>query len=322
MGVEWPSLWAVDRPEGELALNAYLDMPDPVPTGVDKLDQLLGGGMARGVTVIGGESSAGKTALACQSAAAMCAMGQRVAYASYETAWEVVQLRCASAWSCTAAAQELGIRPFSWSSVVNGAYRAAQERYRGLSRRELARYLVGSAADPVALALTAWDEGPGRNLAVLTGGYDVGELTETVRSVEGRVPVLVVDYIQIVPSGAKEQQTDTERVTDVMRSLREHAYMPGGGHVMAISSLRKLTPSDRKDGPTMDWFKSSNNVGYDAEQAVMLTCDMTKDSEGRTVRSLAADGGTEVRLTSVKNRTGATGWSVPAILYGWCSMIQ
>lgn len=322
MSVAWESLRDADRPEGELAMTAYLDMPEPVPTGVAKLDQLLGGGMTRGVTVVGGESSAGKTALACQAAAAMCARGQRVAYASYETAWEVVQLRCASAWSLTEEAAAMGVEGFSWSAVVNGSYRSAQGRYAGLGRKELSRYLVGDAMDPIARALTAWDEGPGRNLAVLTDGYEVGELTEAVSEVEGQRPVLVVDYIQIVPSGAEGQQTDTERVTDVMKALREHAYSPRGGHVLAISSLRKLAPAERKDGPTMDWFKSSNNVGYDAEQAVMLTCDMRKDAEGHMVRSTAADGGTEVRLTTVKNRTGATGWSVPAILYGWCSCIR
>ncbi len=321
MGAAWEEAYSADRPDGELAMNAYLGMPEPVPTGIGKLDQLLGGGMTRGVTVIGGGPGAGKTVTACMAAAMMAMRGQKVVYASYETAWEVVQLRCASAWSCTAEAQEKGVKPFNWSSVVNGSYRAAQERYRGLDRQQLSRYLVGSAMDPVAYALTMWDEGPGRNLAVLTSGNDVHLLCDAVSSIPGQRPVLVCDYIQIMPTGAKGRQEDNERVTEVMGTLREYSYSPKGSNVLAISSLRKLSPADIKDGPTMDWFRGSNHVGYDAEQAVILTVAREKQN-GRMVPVKDRDGSTEGRMTIVKNRTGATGTSVTTHLYGWCSMIR
>lgn len=314
----WEELRDADRPEGELAMSAYLDMPEPVPTGVAQLDDLLGGGMTRGVTVVGGASSAGKTVLACQAAARMCARGQRVAYASYETAWEVVQLRCASAWSCTAEAASVGARKFSWSAVVNGLYRSQHPEYAGKGRSELSRYLVGGAMDDVARTLTLWDEGPGRNLAVITSNPDVHALTDMVAGMEG-TPVLAVDYIQIVPTGARGRQEDNDRVTEVMGTLRTYAYSQGGSNVLALSSLRKLTPTDQRDSPTMDWFRGSNHVGYDAEQAVILTVDYER-ADGRRVPCVAADGATEGHMTVVKNRTGATGTSVPTLLYGWCSM--
>ena len=60
-GVQWGGVWGMDRPDGELAMTAYLAAPDPIPTGYDKLDQLLGGGMVRGLTVIGGPPSSGKS---------------------------------------------------------------------------------------------------------------------------------------------------------------------------------------------------------------------------------------------------------------------
>ena len=64
-GVEWDAVRMVDRPEGELAMSAYLAAPDPQPTHIDKLDQLLNGGMTRGLTVVGGPPSSGKSVLAC-----------------------------------------------------------------------------------------------------------------------------------------------------------------------------------------------------------------------------------------------------------------
>lgn len=324
MGAAWDEAYAADRPDGELAMSAYLAMPDPVPTGVGKLDQLLGGGMTRGVTVVGGGPGAGKTVTACMAAAMMAMRGQRVVYASYETAWEVVQLRCASAWSCTTEGQAAGAEFFQWSGVANGREKASRPAYAGKGRAELSRYLVGSAADPITRTLTLWDEGPGRNLAVLTSDNSVHDLCELCQQVcreDGRPPVLVVDYIQIVPTGATRQQDDYERVTEVMGALRTHAYHELGGNVLALSSLRKLSPQDRKDGPSLDWFRGSGHVGYDAEQAVILTVDTVKDEGGHQVPSIAANGATEGRMTIVKNRTGASGTSVATLLYGWCSVI-
>lgn len=316
----WDELRDGDRPDGPLALNAYLDMPDPQPTGVPALDQLLGGGMTRGITVLGGGPGAGKTATACHAAAMMAAMGRKVIYASYETGWDVVQLRCASAWSVG----NPDVHQINWSSIATGAERRSRPVYDGLGREELGRYVVGSLMDPVTTTLTLWDEGPGQNLAVDVGGNSVADLCHVCEDVEhdiGEPPVLIVDYIQIVPTDAKGEQGDTERVTEVMGTLREYAYGARDRHVLALSSLRKLTPSELRDGPDLGWFRGSAHVGYDAEQAVVLISDREK-VDGEWVTSHAADGATEGRMTVVKNRTGATGWSKPTLLYGWCSYLR
>jgi replicative DNA helicase len=316
----WDELRDGDRPDGPLALNAYLDMPDPQPTGVMALDQLLGGGMTRGITVLGGGPGAGKTATACHAAAMMCAMGRHVVYASYETGWDIVQLRCASAWSVS----DQSVQQINWSSIATGEERRKMGIYDGLSRESLSRYTVGSAMDPITTTLTMWDEGPGKNLAVDVGGNSVADLCHACEDVErelGEPPVLVVDYIQIVPTDAKGEQGDTERVTEVMGTLREYAYGGRGRHVLALSSLRKLTPAELREGPDLGWFRGSAHVGYDAEQAVVLVTDREK-VDGEWVTCRAVDGSTEGHMTVVKNRTGAAGWSRPTLLYGWCSYLR
>lgn len=318
--VAWGPMRDHDRPEGALALTAYLAAPRPQTTCVPKLDQLLNGGMTRGLTVVGGPPSSGKSVLACLSAALMAASGRRVVYASYEMSWEVVQLRCASAWSC----HEPGVESFAWSNVVNGSLRDMHAEYAGLDRDALSRYLVGSAMDPVTRALTAWDEGPGRNLCVLTGGYDVHDLCRTVRAIEGEAPVLVVDYLQIVPTGATQEQGEYQRVTEVVNALQELAYGPEGpNNVMAISSTRNLAQADYKDGPSLSWYRGSGYVGYAAEQAVMLVPERRKDDEtGQWVPSVAPNGWQEGRMTVVKNKSGASGRSVSTLMAGWCNLIQ
>lgn len=328
-GVEWDAVRQVDRPEGPLAMTAYLAAPEPQPTYVDKLDQLLGGGMTRGLTVLGGPPSSGKSVLACLAAMLMCAAGRRVVYASYEMGWDVVQLRCASAWSCYPSLRADGVEPFNWSDVVNGHERRSRKQYDGLSRDQLSRYTVGSLMDPVTYALTAWDEGPGRNLAVLTGGYGVHELCEMARAVEGEPPVLVVDYIQIVPSAGKgetvaQEQSEYQRVTEVVNALQELAYGEDGpDNVLALSSTRNLTRSDIKEGPSLSWYRGSGYIGYAAEQAVMLVPDYRKDEEsGQWVPSVNQQGWSEGRMTVVKNKSGASGRSIATIMAGWCNLMQ
>jgi len=328
-GWNWADFRDVDRPSGPLAMTAYLAAPEPQPTYVDKLDQLLGGGMTRGLTVLGGPPSSGKSVLACLVTMLMCAHGKRVVYASYEMGWDVVQLRCASAWSCYPALRAEGVKNFCWSNVVNGSERQSRSQYQGLSRDQLSYYTVGSAMDPITTALTAWDEGPGQNLAVLTGDYGVHELCEEMRGIDGEPPVLVVDYIQIVPSADKEnaaaqEQSEYQRVTEVVNALQELAYGEGGpNNVLAISSTRNLTTSDYKDGPSLSWYRGSGYVGYAAEQAVMLVPERRKDDEtGQWVPSTTQDGWNEGRMTVVKNKSGASGQSIATNMAGWCNLIR
>ncbi len=315
----WDEIRENDRPKGDLAMNAYLDLPEPQPTYVDVLDNLLGGGMTRGVTVIGGESSAGKSVLACQVAAMLAAHGKRVVYASYEMSWEVVQLRCASAWSLWS--QDIDT-PIKWSEISSGWARERHDEenptnvYKGKSREELSRYLVGSK-DPIVTTLYAWDEGPGRNLAVLTSGNDVCELCDNMSAIEGEKPILVIDYLQIVPSGANQEQSEYQRVTDVINRLQEYAYSEDGSTVLAVSSIKKLNSQEKKGGPSMDWFRGSGYIGYAAEQAVMLTVDRKLDGEGNMSPIRGGKGQTYGRMTVIKNKSGSSGISRQTELYGW-----
>jgi hypothetical protein len=210
-----------------------------------------------------------------------------------------------------------GVDAFGWSDVVTGQARDRRPAYDGLTRDQLSRYLVGDAADPVTRALTAWDEGPGRNIAVLTGGEDVRELVETVRSIEcDEPPVLVVDYLQIVPSGEEADEKEYARVTAVVNALQKYAYSEGGGNVLAISSTRNLTPQDYKEGPSMSWYRGSGYVGYAAEQAVMLVPRRKKGDEGHMVLDRNADGSVNGLMTVVKNKSGASDKSIPTCMHG------
>lgn len=321
----WELVSGLCKPDGPLAMSAYLDAPTPIRTGFDKLDQLLSGGLTRGVTVIGGTSSSGKSSMGSHLTSTLTQRGYRVVYASYEMSWDVVQLRCASAWSTIY--KHDNFRPFSWSQVVNGSYRSGNERYRGRTRAELSRIMY-EYPDDVVKALNAWEDGPGRNLAVLTGGDNVVDLTNTMRTLNRHSPgtILIVDYIQIVPPSDSKIRDEYERVTDVINHLQAYAMGEHGGNVIAISSTKKLTEADYKQGPSMDWFRGSGYIGYASEQAVMLVPDreeVTGENGAKVLRtSRNADGSLNERMTVVKNKSGMTDFSIAVKLYGgYCRFI-
>ena len=73
-----------------------LDTADgrPVPTGIDELDRVLGGGLVPGsVTLIGGEPGVGKSTLVLQMLAARARSGSTVLYVTGEESVEQVRLR-------------------------------------------------------------------------------------------------------------------------------------------------------------------------------------------------------------------------------------
>lgn len=66
-------------------------------TGIDELDELLGGGIERGtITLLTGPTGTGKTTLAVQLAAAVAARGEHAAYFSFEEEVDLIAFRARS----------------------------------------------------------------------------------------------------------------------------------------------------------------------------------------------------------------------------------
>jgi DNA repair protein RadA/Sms len=77
-----------------VGLDAEIELPERLPTGIAEFDRTLGGGFVEGsATLIGGDPGIGKSTLLIQAAARLARAGRSVAYVSGEEAADQVRLR-------------------------------------------------------------------------------------------------------------------------------------------------------------------------------------------------------------------------------------
>lgn len=296
----WDEVRAKDAPEHGWAVDCYIGGPSPLRT-YTPLDDALGGGLMPGLTVLGGVASAGKSAIACHAASSVASAGGRVLYLTLDDAWGNVVARCMSAWSVGNAARH-GFGAWRWSDLPDMRRRLVG---RGLSPEDASRVAYEGRDAPLA-CWRAWDEGPGRNLAVVDSVTSVSGIERMVRGLveAGEGPSLViVDYLQQYQTGEPElDRSEYSRVSDVAARLQRLSLW-GGIPMLALSSLRKLAKGD--DEPTLDWYRGSGVVGYSAWAALVLT---------RGERS--GDGWREGVMHVVKNKGGRAGTRTSCELWG------
>lgn len=294
----WDEVMSRDAPERGWAVDCYLGGAEPLPTGTP-LDWALGGGLMPGVTVLGGVASAGKSAIACQAAASVASRGLRVLYLTLDDSWGNVVARCMSSWSISHSAS-YGAGPFSWSQLPE-----MRRRWRDLRDADRSR-VAYEGRDAALMAARAWDDGPGRHLAVVDSVTEIGQIEGMLRELReaGEPPALVVvDYLQQYQAGSPDlDRAEYSRVSDVAARLQRVALW-GGTPVLALSSLRKLARGE--DEPTLDWFRGSGVVGYSAWAACVLT---RGTAEG--------PGWREAVLHVVKNKGGRSGTRTSCELWG------
>lgn len=279
--------------------DEYAMSPPPMPTGIHDVDKELGGGIpAVGVTVVGATAGTGKTALALNWAYAWSRQGMRPLVFSLELPRHKVWERIVSLHSSLTG----GLREVAWGdmgsvidSVAGEGTRESFFRAEGRARWELVdRYIDAHRADDPALV--AWDS-LGRHhiterIVVVDDRYELSTLCKIVTTLteNGWHGPVIVDYAQMVACKGKDSEYD--RVTEVSREftkLAKDRHVP----VILISSLKKL--GAKEDEPTLDWFRGTGYIGYDATCAVILTRGGTSGEE------------TSVDMHVIKNRQGTSG---------------
>lgn len=283
-----------------------------IPTGFNGLDKLLEGGLYEGLYIVGAISSLGKTTFVLQAADQIAAAGQDVIIFSLEMARSELIAKSISRLTYKRAQRKAdakttrgittGKRYAMYSDTEISIIEAAREEYRKISGRLWIREGVGNiGAEQVRAEIK-------RHIAIT-----------------GRVPVIVIDYLQILAPydmRATDKQNTDKTVLELKRISRDYK-LP----VIGISSFNRdnyLAPVN------MAAFKESGAIEYSSDVLIGLQYQGMDYQEGeadgarqKRIRKLNKDNdiaaregrGIEIELKVLKARNGGKGTSDPLTFY-------
>lgn len=269
-----------------LAAQADIAGAVKIPTGVPALDELLAhGGWRPGVVLLGGLAGVGKSAFALHTAVHAALAGHPVLYVSVEQS----PLELLGRLFC----KELA-RPIA--DYWNRSPSYLDEARQVAGRLPLANLYL--RADP-ALS-TDHDGTVGR---VRAWAAAVADLTAAT-------PLVVVDYLQRMRPPEAERRLDVYRQISLaglgLRQLARDLTCP----VIAISSLGRASYDK---AVSLDCFKGSGDLEYDADACMVLRVAARNDDEARSITTTRAVVPLELHIVG-KNRYGPLTGEHPLLL--------
>lgn len=283
-----------------------------IPTGFADLDAMLDGGFYPGLYIIGAITSLGKTSFVLQIADALAAQGQDVLFFSLEMSRYELMAKSVSRLTYLLSRQR-GLGQ-GLAKTTRGVL--AGRRYAEYGEREL------------ALLDDAWraysDNAKHLWLIEGVGDVSVDQIRERVDrhiAMTDRVPVVIVDYLQIltpVDMRATDKQNTDRNVLALKRLSRDKALT-----VIGISSLNR---ENYQQPINLAAFKEAGSIEYGSDCLIGLQYDGMDYREGEADKvrekriremqqeneNLARDGKpVMIQLKILKNRNGVRGSAAP-----------
>lgn len=267
-----------------------------VPSGYPTLDLELDGGLYEGLYIIGAISSLGKTTFALQMVDQIAETGKDCIVFSLEMAAnELIAKSISRLTTCTASRHS---DRKTTRGITSGA------RYERYSQQE--KETINRAIEKYA--------GFAERLFIHEGIGDIGvtQIRNAVkrhRDVTGNVPVILIDYLQIIaPTDmrATDKQNTDKAVLELKRISRDFKTP-----VIAVSSFNRENYSVQA---TMAAFKESGAVEYSADVLMALQLKGVGAKEFDVSKEKNKDP-REIELVVLKNRNGRSGGVIPMEYY-------
>lgn len=265
------------------------------PTGFPQLDSVLDGGLYEGLYIVGAISSLGKTTLVLQIADQIAQSGKDVLIFSLEMARTELIAKSAS-------------RHTLQSVIATGGDIRNAKTARGITTGK--RYIDYSQTERELInsSITAYSK-YAQHIYITEGMGNIGaeQIKETVKKhilFTGNIPVVVVDYVQILApysERATDKQNMDKAVLELKRLSRDFKTP-----VLAISSLNR---ANYNTPISMEALKESGNLEYGSDiiWGLQLKGVGKKDFDVNTAKNKNPR---EIELVILKNRNGATGGKI------------
>lgn len=282
---------------------------DPTATGFRVFDDnALNGGLYEGLYIIGASPSLGKTTFVMQIADQIAYKEKDVLIFSLEMSKN--QLIAKSISRETHAIIDENMMPAScamdYLQVLRYKMPHENEELKGA---DLTRYQV------ITEALNNY-RGYGTHIFIHESYFDV--TAETIRKqidlhkhLTGNVPLVVVDYLQIMGCEDKGKRTDKERTdynVSKLKKLSNDYHTP----IIAISSVNRATYGKGSTSDiTMNAMKESGGIEYGADAVIGLQFTDKEKTDSENMQANPR----EVTAVVLKNRFGAVGSKVNFSFY-------
>lgn len=263
-----------------------------IPTGFPILDRALDDGLYEGLYIVGAISSLGKTTLVTQIADQIAQSGQDVLIFSLEMARTELMSKSISRQTIQQILYNGGnVLEASTSREVTTGTKYAKYSEEKSVRINRAIDFYETFADKIYIT-----EG--------IGDIGVEQIRDTVEKhirYTGNVPVVVVDYLQILAPHSdrlSDKQNTDKAVLELKRISRDYK-LP----LIGISSFNR---SNYKEAVTMEAFKESGAIEYSSDVLIGLQLK----GAGKTdfdVNEAKRKSPREIELVILKNRNGQTG---------------
>ena len=272
----------------------------PISTGFKKLDEAFEGGLREGLYFLGAVSSLGKTTFVMQIADQIAMGGTDVLIFSLEMKRTELMSKSISRLTALHTMEHGGnIRDAKGTVGIMGGW-----RYSGYSQDEHL-LIARSMEDYSKFAKHIYiHEG--------VGNIGVDEVRNTVEkhiAFTGRIPVVVIDYMQILapidPKASDKQNTDWTVVA--LKRMSRDNKVP----VIGISSFNR----ENYNKPVgMASFKESGAIEYSSDILLGLQYEGI-GGENFDIESAVKENPRRIQLKVLKNRNGTSGQIIPYSFY-------
>lgn len=263
-----------------------------IPTGFNKLDAVLDGGLYEGLYIVGAISSLGKTTLITQIADQIAQAGTDVLIFSLEMARTEIMAKSIS-------------RHTLQSVLATGGDICNAKTARGITTGKRHENYSKAERELIKEAIRTYSQ-YAEHIYISEGIGDIGaeQIRDTVKQhilFTGNTPVVIIDYLQILApysERATDKQNTDKAVMELKRISRDYKTP-----VIGISSFNR---ANYKEAVTMEAFKESGAIEYSSDVLIGLQLkgagEKNFDANEEKKKSPR-----EIELIILKNRNGSTG---------------
>ena len=216
-----------------------------VPTGLDDLDERLGGLHKSDLVIIAGRPSMGKTALATN-----------IAYYAAKKIMDEDKKSSVAFFSLEMSSEQLSTRILSEQSRIK-----SNDIRRGRVSEEEFNRLIESSRNIHELPLYI-DETPAITIATLSNR------ARRIKRLFG-LDLIVVDYIQLMMAGSRRFEGRVQEISEITQGLKALAKELGVP-VLALSQLSRATEQRDDKKPQLSDLRESGSIEQDADVVMFV----------------------------------------------------